>query len=140
MEDNKDILPGNTNDDANTQTKDNLNAGRTFTQEEVNGIIKERLSKERDKVKREQDALFAEREKKIADRELRMAAVEKLQEKGLSTTLADAINCSSDESIEKSIEILMQAYKNPVEGKAVSYVPAYGGESLPDPIRAAMGL
>lgn len=140
MEDNKNTLQGNTTNDADTQPKDNLNTGRTFTQEEVNSIVKERLAKEKDKLKREQDTFFAEREKKIADRELRMAAVEKLQEKGIPTALVDAINCSDDESIEKSIEILMQAYKNPVEEKAASYVPAYGGENISDPIRAAMGL
>lgn len=38
------------------------NTGKTFTQEEVNQIISNRLKEEREKMKKEQDATFAERE------------------------------------------------------------------------------
>lgn len=87
--------------ETNTQTGGE-NTGRTFTQEEVNQIIGNRLKEEREKMKKEQDATFAEREQKIAAREMRMNALDKLHEKGLPSSLVDAINCSSDETMIKA--------------------------------------
>ena len=63
------------------------NTGKTFTQEEVNQIVSNRLKEEREKMKKEQDASFAAREQKITAREMRMNALEKLQEKGLPSSL-----------------------------------------------------
>lgn len=97
------------------------NTGKTFTQEEVNQIVSGRLKEEREKMKKEQDATFAEREQKIAAREMRMNALDKLHEKGLPSSLVDAINCSSDETMNKSIDILMQAYKAEQGGHIVRY-------------------
>ncbi|MFR5451137.1 MAG: hypothetical protein ACLTIG_07125 [Roseburia hominis] len=53
------------------------NTGKTFTQEEVNQIVSNRLKEEREKMKKEQDASFTEREQKITAREMRMNALEK---------------------------------------------------------------
>lgn len=116
------------------------NTGRTFTQEEVNQIISGRLKEEREKMKKEQDASFAEREQKIAAREMRMNALDKLHEKGLPTSLVDAINCSSDETMNKSIDILMQTYETKQgENHSTIYHPVSGAGKR-DPIREAMGL
>ena len=65
-----------------TQPTGAKNTGKTFTQEEVNQIVSNRLKEEREKMKKEQDASFTEREQKITAREMRMNALEKLQEKG----------------------------------------------------------
>lgn len=127
-------------ENTNTHEEENTVSERTFTQDEVNRIVKERLAKERDRLKREQDALFAEREQEVAKREMRITAVEKLQEKGLPALLADAINCSSSESIEKSIEILSNTQDAHEGEKKPAYNPNGGRGISGDPIRAAMGL
>lgn len=117
------------------------NTGRTFTQEEVNQIVSGRLKEEREKMKREQDAAFAEREQNIKAREMRMNVLDKLKSKGLPESLADAINCSDEESVDKSIEILTNTYKaEQGEHQRTTYHPVGGTGEKPDPIRAAMGL
>ena len=113
--------------------------GKTFTQEEVNRIVQERLAKDREKSRKEQDAAFADREKTLREKELRFSAMEKLNKKGLSTTLVDAINCADDESIDKSIELLMQTYNRQSQAQN-SYHPQNGEDSAPDALRSAMGL
>ena len=77
------------------------NTGKTFTQEEVNQIVSSRLKEEREKMKREQDAVIADMEKNIKAREMRMNVLDRLKSKGLPESLADAINCSDEESINK---------------------------------------
>ena len=117
------------------------NTGRTFTQEEVNQIVSGRLKEEREKMKREQDAAFAEREQNIKAREMHMNVLDKLKSKGLPESLADAINCSDEKSVDKSIEILTNTYKaEQGEYKQPAYHPAGGTGEKPDPIRAAIGL
>lgn len=116
------------------------NTGKTFTQEEVNQIVSNRLKEEREKMKKEQDASFSEREQKITAREMRMSALEKLHEKGLPSSLVDAINCSDDAAMSKSIDILTQTYKTDHSEYQQPYHPVSGTGEKPDPIRAAMGL
>ncbi len=74
---------------------------KTFTQEDVNRIVQERLAKE--KVKNSGEADFVKREQELAQRELHMTAKELLSEKGLPVQLFDALNCTDKESMEKSI-------------------------------------
>ena len=71
----------------------------TFTQEQVNKIVSDRLARE--KVKSE--AALAEREQQLAQRELLLTAKEKLTESGLPVELLDALNVSSPEAMEKAI-------------------------------------
>lgn len=71
----------------------------TFTQEQVNKIVSDRLARE--KVKSE--AALAEREQQLAQRELLLTAKEKLNESGLPVELLDALNVSSPEAMEKSL-------------------------------------
>lgn len=117
------------------------NTGRTFTQEEVNQIVSSRLKEEREKMKREQDAAFAEREQNIKAREMRINVLDKLKSKGLPESLVDAINCSDEESVNKSIEVLTNTYKaEQGEFQRATYHPQGGTGEKQDPIRAAMGL
>lgn len=74
----------------------------TFTQEQVNKIVSDRLARE--KVKSE--AALAEREQQLAQRELLLTAKEKLNESGLPVELLDALNVSSPEAMEKAITTL----------------------------------
>lgn len=75
--------------------------GKTFTQEDVNRIVQERLAKE--KAKNSGDTDFAKREQELAQRELYMTAKELLSEKGLPVQLFDALNCTDEETMKKSI-------------------------------------
>ena len=83
---------------------------KTFTQEQVNQIISDRLARDRAKG----EAALAEREQQLAQRELLLTAKEKLTENGLPVELVDALNVSSPEALEKAlstVKTVMDKYK-----------------------------
>ena len=91
--------------DENKATNTNPESGAgetTFTQEQVNKIVSDRLARE--KVKSE--AALAEREQQLAQRELLLTAKEKLTDAGLPVELLNALNVSSPEAMEKAITTL----------------------------------
>lgn len=119
--------------------------GKTFTQEEVNSIVSERLKRERDKMGKEQEEKLNEREKAIAARELRMTATEQLNAAGLPKTLVDAINCSDEETMMKSIDILSKAFQSQgnisnVKPDKVMYTPRGPMHVTVPDFRGAMGI
>ena len=144
MEDN------NINQNQNTDPAANQGAGeKTFTQEDVNRIVGERLAKE--KAKNSGEADLAKREQELARRELHMTAKELLSEKGLPVQLFDALNCTDKETMEKSIATVEKIF-NEYKAKATSNIrfkgfqPGASGK-VPDAgaagdleIRKAMGL
>lgn len=81
---------------------------KTFTQEEVNEIVRRRLSKEREKftslMDSEGEKKLIEREKAVLKRELRADAMDKLKESGLPVSLADLLDYSDEESYTASFE------------------------------------
>lgn len=77
---------------------------KMFTQEEVNKIVQNRLARAKSE---NNDAGFAEKEAELSKRELQLDAREKLVDAGLPKELVTAINCSSKEAMEKSIETLI---------------------------------
>ena len=83
---------------------------KTFTQEQVNQIISDRLARDRAKG----EAALAEREQQLAQRELLLTAREKLTENGLPVELVVALNVSSPEALEKAlstVKTVMDKYK-----------------------------
>lgn len=84
--------------------------GKTFTQEDVNHIVQERLAKE--KAKNSGDADFARREQELAQRELHMTAKEMLSEKGLPVQLFNALNCKDEETMKKSIATIETVFND----------------------------
>ena len=122
---------------------------KTFTQEDVNRIVQERLAKE--KAKTSGDADLAKREQELAQRELHMTAKELLSEKGLPVQLFDALNCADKEILEKSIATIETVF-NEYKANATSNIKFTGfqpGVSTQMPnagaagdlgIRKAMGL
>lgn len=76
--------------------------GRTFTQEDVNRIVQERLAKEKGKGSEELDKRAAE----LDARERRMNAVDELRKNNLPDYLVDALNMNSDEDFQKSMEAI----------------------------------
>lgn len=77
---------------------------RTFTQDDVNRIVQERLAKEKGKGSEELDKRAAELDK----RERRMNAVDELRKKGLPDYLVDALNMETDEDFQKSMEAIIR--------------------------------
>lgn len=76
--------------------------GRTFSQEDVNRIVQDRLAKDREKASKELD----EREQELAKRELRLNSRQKLADKGYPESLLDALDCSSEEAFDKALGII----------------------------------
>lgn len=120
--------------------------GKIFTQEEVNTIISDRLKRERDKMGKEQEEKLNERERAIAAREMRIEATEKLTAAGLPKTIVDALNCSDEETMNKSIEIISKAFQSQgnisnekPQGK-VLYTPRGGSGCVTPDFRNAMGI
>lgn len=128
-----------------TNTNPESGAGaKTFSQEDVNRIVGERLAKEKAKG----ESALAEREQQLAQRELLLTAREKLTENGLPVELVDALNVSSPEALEKSLNIVstvlnkLKAEARPIKlsgakpAENPSRVQPTGDSSL----RKAMGL
>lgn len=117
---------------------------KTFSQEDVNRIVGERLAKERAKG----EAALAEKEQQLAQRELLLTAKEKLTENGLPVELVDALNVSSPEALEKAlstVKTVLDKYKS--EARPMKFSGAKPAESLSgvrntgdDSLRKAMRL
>ena len=116
----------------------------TFTQDQVNKIVSDRLAREKAK----SEAALAEREQQLAQRELLLTAKEKFTESGLPVELLDALNVSSPEAMEKAITTL-KGVIDKIKGEArpvkfygakpaeAGRAPQMGGDSQ---LRKAMGL
>ena len=125
---------------------------RTFTEEEVNDIVRKRLNREREKLTkafeegtRESD--LDERERNILKRELKADTLEKLAESGMPAGLADLVNYDSKEECEKSLATVVKVFNTAVnqvvKSKARQSTPRdalYYGGGKPDPLARAFGL
>lgn len=140
----------NQNMNQNADPAANGTGGKTFTQEDVNRIVGERLAKE--KAKANNDGDFSKREQELEQRELRLTAKEVLTGKGLPVQLLDALNCTDKETMEKSISTIENIF-NDYKADATKHVtfkgfqpaasnrPAENGAPAGDAeIRKAMGL
>ena len=124
----------------NNQNPDGAGA-KTFSQDDVNRIVGERLAKEKAKG----EAALAEREQQ---RELLLTAKEKLTENGLPVELVDALNVSSPEALEKALSIVKTVMdKHKAEARPIKISGAKPAESLShakntgdSSLRKAMGL
>ena len=138
-------IMGESNSNTNQNQNDNPTSGqgtgeKTFTQEDVNRIVQERLAKE--KARNGGEADFTKREQELARRELHMTARELLSEKGLPVQLFDALNCTDKEALEKSIatvEKVFNEYKaNAASIKLTGFQP--GGAGIMTDAQAAADL
>nr|WP_296458307.1 DUF4355 domain-containing protein [uncultured Acetatifactor sp.] len=118
---------------------------RTFTQEELNTIVQDRLAKEKAKYERQ----LADMQAEVGRREKRLDARERLREKGLPADLADLVRLDDDDAFNNSLELLERTYKNRQPdarsggGSGATrhgYEPMGGSSVTADPIREAMGL
>lgn len=122
---------------------------KTFTQDEVNRIVSERLQREKEK----SGASLDEREKDLAKREFNLKAKEILDQKKLPHTLLEALNTESEEAFNKSLEVLEQCISDKLKGDKITGTEpggtvrvnsggahGSGGSSEDGSIRKAMGL
>ena len=116
---------------------------KTFTQEEVNTIVQDRLAKEKAKYEKQLEDMQTD----VSRREKRLDAQEKLKEKGLPAELVDLVNLDDEKLFNTSLELIERTYKQQQpqpQGeethKSVPYAPRDGGAHHEDPIRKAMGL
>lgn len=100
---------------------------RTFTQEEVDRIIENRLARENEK-----------RETEFLKRELQLDAREALAAAGLPSDLIDSINMTDRETMQKSIDAI-KALKKPDRTAAEVATPPKTEPVKPD-LRSAFGL
>lgn len=112
---------------------------KTFTQEDVNRIVQERLAR----VKAESGGRETEldsRERELDARERRMNARDILAAKNLPAELLEVLDCSDEKRMQEHIKILEKAYM-PATKQGTGYSPRKGSTPLPeDPVREAMGL
>ena len=118
------------------------NGEKTFTQEQVNAIVGERLAKEKAKT----EAAYAEREQQLIQKELSWAAKEKCRELGLPEELLEVLNISTPEAMEKALTTVKGLW-NKREVSVVGAKPAVGNTEprstdaiLMDNLRGAMKL
>lgn len=119
--------------------------GRTFTQDDVNRIVSERLAHEREKL--QASAKDTEREKALAAREARLDCREYLGTQGYPAALLDVLDSSDTDKFKAAVEKLVKAFPA-ITGKSspprqyVGWTPGErsapkDGSGGPDPIRAA---
>lgn len=120
----------------NTQQGENEpESGKTFTQEEVNKIVQQRLERAKSK---EPDEL-AKREAELNKREMNLTIREQLSSAGLPNELAGVISAQYEDEAREKIEILKKYIESQPAHSKAEYNPVKG-EVKTDPIREAMGL
>lgn len=70
--------------------------GKTFTQEDVNRIVQERLARERNRVPSDAEKTLEEREKAVAAREREIAYKAVMKSKNIPEEVYEALNCASE--------------------------------------------
>lgn len=113
--------------------------GKLFSQEQVNDLIRERLSREREKVKKEHEALVKEYQAK----ELNLKGKELLTEKGLSHEILDILKYNDEETLNKAVSIVDGLMKKAAKPSEVitHYTPTDGTPpSSTEAIRDAFNL
>lgn len=119
--------------------------GKTFTQEEVNRIVSDRLTRERAKQDPQQDPAaeqLAQRERDLTARENKLTCTEYLKGKGLDATLMDIFDTSDAARFQTNVEKLLEAYPSidpAKKGKIPTFTTGTGRGSGPDPIAQAFG-
>lgn len=121
--------------------------GRTFTQEEVNKIVSERLQKERVKLAAEaqsQEPQLSQREQNLAARENRLTCLEYLRTQDLPQELLEIVNTEDAAKFRQRIARLLELC--PALDKRSAQPPVFSLESQgrrdefsTDPFAAAFG-
>ena len=95
-------MENNNNIDTSINNEGTGTDQRTFTQEDVNRIVQERLAKEKSKGNED----LERRARELDARERRMNAIDALRKNELPDYLVDALNMNTDEDFQKSMEAI----------------------------------
>ena len=143
---------------------------KTFTQDELNKILADRLKSEQkrwekkaadekaeaervakmsaeEKAKHEQskrEREFAEREAALQRKERTATARDLLAEKGAPAALIGAVDVSSDEAVTPSVEAIVKAFNEAVSAEVAKKLagapPKSGSSAKADPFREGLGI
>lgn len=111
------------NNNIDTSINNEGNSGndnaRTFTQEDVNRIVQERLAKEKSKGNED----LERRTRELDARERRMNAIDELRKNELPDYLVDALNMNTDQDFRKSLETIkrLKGQTNDANSSIVGY-------------------
>lgn len=136
----------NMNTAEQTATPADQTGGKTFTQDQLNSIVQERLARDREKQSEE----LGKREQELLQREFRLNSRQKLIDRGYPEDILDALNLSDEKAFDKALDLLDEYVKPYREGaeakaKAAASAPKFTDKSEPrhsftDSIRKAMNL
>lgn len=133
MEENKENIQVNEEIQDHQENQEN----RTYSQQEVDDIVRKRLARERRKYEREFSENETDREKALNARELKIIAREKLVDAGMPSSLADVLKYEDEETLEAAISAVANYKKEPDKAWG-ERMGAHGFK--PDYFRQAMGL
>ena len=102
-----------TNMEATTEATQANGGQKTFTQDDVNRIVQDRLAKDRAKASEE----MGKRERELAEREFRLNSRQKLIDRGYPESVMEALNCSSEDAFNKALDIIDGLMKERAEVK-----------------------
>lgn len=114
--------------------------GRTFTQEEVNRIVADRLARERAKA---EPSPANEREQALKAREAKLDCREYLDAQGYPAALLDVLDSSDTTKFKAAVDKLVKAFPALIGAKRPAFEgwkpgeSAHKGGSGPDPIAEA---
>lgn len=125
----------NMNNGTTNTTQQNSDQGeKTFTQEDVNRIVQERLARTK------QGNNPSEKELELQQRETAIYVKEQIIEKGLPNELCDSLKGLDKETADKCIQIIAPYIKKASEPILNAVAPTSGNNAEGDAIRKAMGL
>lgn len=138
-----------------TSAEGTQQGGKTFTQDDVNRIVQERLAKEKGKASSNEDfekktAELERKQAELLEKENRLNALTALRSAGYPDELADVIRCSNADELKKSMELIDKIIKertpseqdkeNEANKAAFAFTMPMQNSSVKDDVRAAMGL
>lgn len=135
----------NTSAEGTRTNSEGVSGERTFTQEDVNRIVQERLAKERSKGTGNGGNELDKRAAELDKRERRLNAIEELRKNDLPDYLVDALNIDTEDSFQNSMKaiIRMKGETAKAQPKVIGYgspIGNVGTGTSGDPIREAFGL
>lgn len=98
----------NTNSTAPTGAEQEQTTAKTFTQDEVNSIVSERLKRERESITKQLEL----REKELQAKENVFACKEWLNEKGYPSELTEFFNAENKEDFITKVSAMVEKYPN----------------------------
>ena len=114
-------MENNTQQEAGTDAAGTPEENKTFSQDEVNAIVQQRLAREKEKAKPEHDAAYAAKMSELNQRELQITAKEMLMERGMPKELSSIIKAADEKELATAIDILSKHMKKEEAPKVTGF-------------------